>query len=406
VILISIPHTFLQVHASPDLPQKICLECQDIIRKAHSFKLKVHNSTSVLTQQEKQDYSSLVEDKDTQTDSPSSQSSRRNRTQDVIEFDENFDSINLQSEDSIFEIQTNPLLDVHSQQSNTRSLNVKKEELGLSEDDYDENRNEDDETDVTALVIIKSEPELICDYNEDGDDDEDQNEAKYKIHKCETCNKSFSRATHLKRHRLTHEEGKLQCTICEKRFTRVDHLNLHIASNHSDTKPFQCEIPDCKKGFVRQEHLKKHIEAKHSDGTKDKEICEICQKSFTTKKNLRTHLKSHSSGDGKGGLACKYCSLEFTDKTELNDHLTREHQNEKPYLCSECGLRFVRNDYLVIHMRRHMGVKPYKCRFCEKGFPRATDLTVHERYHTNEKTHLCNLCGKGEKSILKFFLYK
>lgn len=33
----------------------------------------------------------------------------------------------------------------------------------------------------------------------------------------------------------------------------------------------------------------------------------------------------------------------------------------------ECGLRFVRNDYLVIHMRRHMGVKPYKCRFCEKG---------------------------------------
>lgn len=86
----------------------------------------------------------------------------------------------------------------------------------------------------------------------------------------------------------------------------------------------------------------------------------------------------------------------------------------RPFLCSECGLRFVRNDYLVIHMRRHKGEKPYKCKYCNKGFPRATDLTVHERYHvsffiifytpcetnkknfqTGEKTHLCTICGKG-----------
>lgn len=55
----------------------------------------------------------------------------------------------------------------------------------------------------------------------------------------------------------------------------------------------------------------------------------------------------------------------------------------------------MRNDYLVIHMRRHKGEKPYKCKYCNKGFPRATDLTVHERYHTGEKTHLCTICGKG-----------
>jgi KRAB domain-containing zinc finger protein len=179
---------------------------------------------------------------------------------------------------------------------------------------------------------------------------------------------------------------KIQCKICDKKFTRLDHLNLHVASNHNESKPFQCEIAECKKGFLRQEHLKKHIEAKHSEGTKDKEICDICQKTFTSKKCLRTHMKSHS-GEIAKGLTCKYCNVEFGGKTELNEHMSKDHQNEKPYLCSgkcfesfagireikvrkyfsECGLRFVRNDYLVIHMRRHLGVKPYKCRFCEKG---------------------------------------
>lgn len=335
----------------------------------------------------------------------------------MIQFDdENFDSINLQNDDGIFDASANPLLDITP--TVTQAVKVKTE-IELTDDEYDSAGNPDDDDDAihqeTALVMIKTEDneDLVCDVNPfNGGDDTD--DSKFKLHKCDQCNKCFSRATHLKRHKLTHEEGKIQCSICDKRFTRIDHLNLHVTSNHSDSKPFQCDVAECKKGFIRQEHLKKHIEAKHGDGTKDKEMCDICQKTFSSKKYLRTHMKSHNGEAGKG-LTCKYCNQEFTEKTELNDHLSKDHQNEKPYLCSgefrasirprfcaifdsfpECGLRFVRNDYLVIHMRRHMGVKPYKCRFCEKGFPRATDLTVHERYHTNEKTHLCNLCGKGE----------
>lgn len=327
----------------------------------------------------------LVEDKDTQTDSPTVQDTTPSskESQSVIQFDENFDGINLQDDD------LNPLLDNNSMAS--PSVKVKTES-SFTDDDYDSAGNFEDEDERSSpVVIVKAElnDDLSCDLNGDENDD-----MKYKIHKCDQCNKCFSRATHLKRHKLTHEEGKIQCTICDKRFTRIDHLNLHIASNHSESKPFHCEVPDCKKGFVRQEHLKKHIETKHGDVTKDKEMCDICQKTFSSKKYLRMHMKTHVA-DGKG-LLCKFCGKEYLEKTELNDHMTRDHQNEKPYLCSECGLRFVRNDYLVIHMRRHMGVKPYKCRFCEKGFPRATDLTVHERYHTNEKTHLCNLCGKGK----------
>lgn len=335
-------------------------------------------------------------DKNTQTDAI-----RINRLKaegsarsDVVQFDdENFDSIHLQ-EDCIFDGQLNPLLELNAAPSASSPAKVKREQGELSDDDYESGNGEDEDQ---ALVEIKEEndEDLVCELNpfSGGDDSQDRSE-KLRVHKCGQCSKIFSRGTHLKRHELIHEEGKLQCKICEKRFTRLDHLNLHVASNHSETKPFQCVVAECKKGFVRQEQLKRHIEAKHSEAAKQKECCGICQKTFTSKKYLRMHMKS-CNGNGNG-LACKYCGKDCSDKNELNDHMSKEHQNEKPYLCSECGLRFVRNDYLVIHMRRHLGVKPYKCRFCDKGFPRATDLTVHERYHTNEKTHLCNLCGKGE----------
>lgn len=339
---------------------------------------------------------SASQDKNTQTDRTSNKRIKAAgpTNNDAMQFDdENFDSINLQ-EDSIFDGQMNPLLDLNAATASI-PVKVKSERAEMSDDDYESGNGEDDDP---ALIEIKEEndEDLVCELNpfSGGDDSQDKSDSKYKVHKCNQCSKVFSRATHLKRHELIHEEGKLQCSICDKRFTRLDHLNLHVASNHSETKPFQCDVPECKKGFVRQEQLKRHIEAKHSDAAKQKECCGICQKTFTSKKYLRMHMKS-CNGNGNG-LICKFCGKDYNDKTELNDHMSKEHQNEKPYLCSECGLRFVRNDYLVIHMRRHMGVKPYKCRFCDKGFPRATDLTVHERYHTNEKTHLCNLCGKGE----------
>lgn len=211
-----------------------------------------------------------------------------------------------------------------------------------------------------------------------------------KHHTCKKCDKTFTRATHLRRHEVTHLEIKpFKCELCEKRFTRADHLSLHM-HHHSTEKPHICDV--CQKGFTRMEHLRKHKEARHGDkpSPAKTEFCPICNKGFTTAKYLQVHMRVHS----ERSFICKFCQQTYVSKAELTEHL-KTHVNERPFLCSECGLRFVRNDYLVIHMRRHKGEKPYKCKFCGKGFPRATDLTVHERYHTGEKTHLCTICGKG-----------
>lgn len=109
----------------------------------------------------------------------------------------------------------------------------------------------------------------------------------------------------------------------------------------------------CGKGFARNEHLRKHIEARHTNKEPQPKnvFCDVCKKGFSTQKYLQIHMRMHTQKN----WSCKYCNAEFDSKKDMHEH-QKGHNNERPYLCSECGLRFVRNDYLVIHMRRHKGL--------------------------------------------------
>lgn len=207
-------------------------------------------------------------------------------------------------------------------------------------------------------------------------------------YKCSVCDKTFSRQTHVKRHQLTHSSIKpYKCSKCDKAFVRNDHLLKH-ETTHSEARPFSCDL--CSKTFARDENLKLHKQRHQVPTNKRRQYsCNLCGNSFTTARYLEVHIANHNE---KKELKCKFCSEVFDNRNDLIKH---GQTHNKPYLCTLCGQRFLRKDYLRVHMRRHTGFKPFKCRFCEKAFPRSTDLTIHEKYHTNEKTHLCNICGKG-----------
>lgn len=50
-------------------------------------------------------------------------------------------------------------------------------------------------------------------------------------HHCSQCDKTFTRATHLKRHMTIHsEERPFSCNLCEKKFRRADHLSEYSRS--------------------------------------------------------------------------------------------------------------------------------------------------------------------------------
>lgn len=174
-----------------------------------------------------------------------------------------------------------------------------------------------------------------------------------KRYQCPECDKSFGRSAHLKRHMTIHtDERNYACCHCDKRFRRGDHLKKHELQ-HLNIKPYKCE--QCDKTFARSDHLNNHIASRHSRNATAFE-CIVCKFQCGTMVELRRHRKSHYKREVLNNTTCKNCFEQFSTKEELREH-SKVHYKERPYLCTDCGMRFVRNDYLIVHMRRHTGEK-------------------------------------------------
>lgn len=234
------------------------------------------------------------------------------------------------------------------------------------------------------LEFSKSDHQLSDDNKQPEDVEDkpaDKPADKLRSNQCEICERTFSRLTHLKRHMTIHtDERAFACQLCDKKFRRADHLKNH-ENYHAKLKPHMCK--HCKKNFSRAEHLRRHIDCRHTEKLMIFK-CADCDFVAGSTKQLANHRKSHVLLV----FACKFCNQPCPTRHELKEHLKSHNDVRRPFLCSECGMRFIRNDYLVIHMRRHKGEKPFQCKYCDRAFPRTTDLTVHERYHTNEKKHV------------------
>ena len=81
---------------------------------------------------------------------------------------------------------------------------------------------------------------------------------------------------------------------------------------------------------------------------------------------------------------------------------------QKQHICHYpgCGKVFIKQQTLLVHLRRHRGEKLYICNWssCGKKFVTNSELKQHRLIHTGEKKYVCKECSK--RFIRKDYLEK
>nr|XP_046255318.1 zinc finger protein 1035 [Scatophagus argus]XP_046255319.1 zinc finger protein 1035 [Scatophagus argus] len=234
--------------------------------------------------------------------------------------------------------------------------------------------------------------------------------AKERPYSCLDCNKHFLHASHLKKHRTTHQlsrsTSEYACDQCNKSFPSsqqfLSHLNSHVDTAAGIQR--KTETKDC--------------------GPSHGFICPVCLQRFGSATELISHFPTHSDGTFK----CKICKITFSSQDRLDEHEHGHQTSSTQFSCSVCGQSFLGSDSFLQHHcspRQHAimenensnpsaktsptyhqapgeeeeidvtGEELYNCPVCSKQFSSKSGLLAHQnQQHPNEKPFRCELCGK------------
>ena len=112
---------------------------------------------------------------------------------------------------------------------------------------------------------------------------------------------------------------------------------------HTGDKPFQCTI--CEKRFNNKANLNKH---KLTHGNQRPYVCNICGQTYRQSYDLKRHTSTHT--DPVKSFTCLQCGKIFARKSYLQRHLLI-HTNERKYVCSHCGRKFLQRGQLNFHVK-------------------------------------------------------
>jgi len=148
--------------------------------------------------------------------------------------------------------------------------------------------------------------------------------------KCSFCPYTTRSNSYLKKHHLTHKNGKrctFPCTNCRLKFLTVNDLKEHNKSHHNNEEVIKCLVDGCGLSFKLETELVEHkewhktSEAKKVIEAKVPFVCnfEKCDKRFETEEKLAEHYFLHIN------------------------------TADRPYLCEyeECGKRFRNNEQVI-----------------------------------------------------------
>ncbi|XP_026750893.2 zinc finger protein 679-like [Galleria mellonella] len=144
---------------------------------------------------------------------------------------------------------------------------------------------------------------------------------KVKCYVCETCGVEVKTVTCLKRHRLIHT-GELHypCTSCPYRARTKYALIVHQRS-HTGDRPVRC--PHCPATFPNSSNLASHRRSHFPPAYH----CHLCQKGFKFKEGLRNHMASQHSNAKP--FTCLSCGKAFSTRKMIRRHERKAHNRPK-----------------------------------------------------------------------------
>lgn len=231
--------------------------------------------------------------------------------------------------------------------------------------------------------------------------------AKERLYSCLDCDKHFLHASHLKKHRNTHElhwsSSKYPCNKCNISFSSSQHFLGHLKT-HVDTAENNTLDMDNKDNIFSQSF-----------------ICPVCHQYFTSATELCCHFPTHSEAT----FECKICKMTFPSGSKLQEHELCHVTSATEFECRECGQGFLGSDAFRQHScfpLQHRilqktnpspkeslltyqageeedvdvtGEDMFNCALCSMQFTSKSALLEHQNKHQIEKPFKCKLCGKS-----------
>jgi len=161
---------------------------------------------------------------------------------------------------------------------------------------------------------------------------------KIRPHKCELCNKEFTKMHHLERHKETHLK-RYPCDQCDYIANKKNNLTVHRDSVHKGVS-YSCD--QCDYNAPIKANFKLHMELIHG---KVYHSCNQCHYKAACKKNLNVHVKSVHQ---KISVTCGKCDKQFSTKASLWLHNSSLHMGIF-FPCEFCDYKANQKE----HLRRH-----------------------------------------------------
>ncbi|XP_035659291.1 gastrula zinc finger protein XlCGF8.2DB-like [Branchiostoma floridae] len=136
--------------------------------------------------------------------------------------------------------------------------------------------------------------------------------------------------------------------------------------------------------------LDQRVKTKHFDENEKPFMCKECGYRSAYRSGLSRHKKKHT---GEIDHNCDLCDYSVTNLHILARHILANHTTgENPYTCKVCDFRTTSKSHMVSHIRAQSRV--FKCDQCDYSAKRKEGLERHIRArHTDEKPYMCEECG-------------